>query len=315
MTDCDVLIVGGGPAGLSAALNLARSLHTAIVFDSEQYRNALLPHLHGVPGWDHEDPASIRTRMQKDLLARYNTVSIIRTTISRVAKVDGPQTRFSVADTSGREWSGKKLILATGVSDILPDIPGYADGWVKGIYHCLTSQGFEDRGSKSAGVLGIGDCATLFACTRLSRQARQLADEVRVYTDGNQDLTSEILASIDTAEEKIVVEDRKISHLAHNTSDSSMTVFLDDGFQIKEQFLVHKPRMQVNGNFAEQLGLETFTFGHEIIKANAPFHETSVKGVFAIGDCASPQKLFLNALNMGSFACAGLAAQLQMEPV
>lgn len=133
MTDCDVLIVGGGPAGLSAALNLARSLHTVIIFDSEQYRNSLLPYLHGVPGWDHEDPASVRTRMQKDLLARYDTVSIVRTTVSRVAQIQGPKTCFSVVDIAGREWSGRKLVLATGVSDILPDIPGYADGWVKGM--------------------------------------------------------------------------------------------------------------------------------------------------------------------------------------
>ncbi|KAI1120160.1 thioredoxin reductase glit [Nemania abortiva] len=309
MTDCDVLIVGGGPAGLSAALNLARSLYTVIVFDSEQYRNALLPHLHGVPGWDHEDPASVRTRMQKDLLARYETVSIVRTTVNRAAQIEGPKTRFSVVDTAGREWSGRRL----GVSDLLPDIPGYTDGWVTGIYQCLTSQGFEDRGSSSAGVLGVGDCATAFACTRLSRQARQLAHEVRIYTDGNSDLASQLLASIDTVKDKIVIDDRKISRLAYDTSDSSMTVFFEDGSHTTERFLVHKPRMQVNGPFAEQLGLETFTFGHEIIKVNAPFHETSVKGVFAIGDCASPQKVFLNALNMGSFACAGLAAQLQME--
>ncbi|KAI0107205.1 thioredoxin reductase glit [Nemania sp. FL0031] len=313
MTDCDVLIVGGGPAGLSAALNLARSLHTAIIFDSEQYRNTLLPHLHGVPGWDHEDPASVRTRMQKDLLARYNTVSIVRTTINRVAQIEGPKVSFLAVDTAGREWSGRKLVLATGVSDILPDIPGYTNSWVKGIYHCLTSQGFEERGSSNAGVLGIGDCATVFACIRLSRQARQLAHEVRIYTDGNQNLTSQLLASIDTVKDKTVIEDRKITRLVHDTSGSSMTVFLEDGSHITERFLVHKPRMQVNGHFAEQLGLETFTFGHEIIKVNTPFHETSVNGVFAIGDCASPQKVFLNALNMGSFACAGLAAQLQME--
>ncbi|KAI8632632.1 thioredoxin reductase glit [Xylariaceae sp. FL1651] len=313
MTETDILIVGGGPAGLSAAVNLARSLHTVIIFDSGQYRNALLPHLHGVPGWDHEDPATIRTRMHKDLLARYNTVSIVQTTVTRVNHLSDARSRFSVVDSEGREWFGKKLILATGVSDILPDIPGYKESWVKGIYHCLTSQGFEERDTDTAGVLGIGDCATVFACNRLSRQARQLARQVRIYTDGNRELTSQLTDSIDTARDNIVIEDRKIARLSHNPSDTSVTVFLEDGTAITERFLVHKPRMQVNGGFAEQLGLEMFTFGHEIIKVAAPFHETSLKGCFAIGDCASPQKVFLNALNMGSFACAGLAAQLQME--
>jgi gliotoxin/aspirochlorine biosynthesis thioredoxin reductase len=130
----DVLIIGGGPAGLSAATNLARSLHTVVIFDSKEYRNALLPHLHGVPGWDHEDPSSIRTRMQKDLIARYDTAQIVHVPATHAARCDKGSANFCVTDATKREWFGRKLVLATGVSDLLPDLPGYESCWVNGMY-------------------------------------------------------------------------------------------------------------------------------------------------------------------------------------
>jgi thioredoxin reductase len=179
-------------------------------------------------------------------------------------------------------------------------------------YHCLTSQGYEERGSSSAGVLGVGDCASLRPCLRLAAQARQLSTHVRVYTNGDEKLTAELTANL-LPLGGISVEEGQIASLSKESEGASVTVNLIDGVSHLESFLVHKPRMKVNGQFMQQLGLETFTFGHEIIKVTPPFHETSMSGVFAIGDCASPQKVFLNSLSMGSFACAGLAAQLQMK--
>jgi gliotoxin/aspirochlorine biosynthesis thioredoxin reductase len=179
-------------------------------------------------------------------------------------------------------------------------------------FHCLTSQGFEERGCSSAGVLAIGDCANLRACLRLATQAKQLTGNVRVYTDGDKDLALQLTKEL-VPRGNIVIEDRRLTRLTKEVEDAAISVTLEDGSANVEGFLVHKPRMQVNGSFAKQLGLEMFNFGHDIIKVNPPFHETSEKGVFAIGDCASPQKVFLHALSMGSFACAGLAAQLQME--
>lgn len=183
-------------------------------------------------------------------------------------------------------------------------------------FHCLTSQGFEERDRDSAGVLGIGDCATVFACARLSRQARQLARQVRIYTNGNAELATQLKdAGLSKSDRggSVIIENRGIVRLEKGPKGASVTVLLEDGTAFEEGFLVHKPKMQVNSDFAKQLGLETFHFGHDIIKVNPPFHETSMKGVFAIGDCASPQKVFVHALSMGSFACAGLTAQLQME--
>ena len=147
---------------------------------------------------------------------------------------------------------------------------------------------------------------------RLTAQTKQLTGHVRVYTDGDEELTSELTKKL-VPIGNIVIERRRLNKLVKEPNGSSISVILEDGTSILESFLVHKPMMQVNGPFVKQLGLETFKFGHDIIKVDPPFYETSVKGCFAVGDCASAQKVFVNALSMGSFACAGLTAQLQME--
>jgi thioredoxin reductase len=128
----DVLIIGGGPAGLSAATALARQLYTAVVFDSGVYRNARATHMHAVPTWDHRDPADFRAAARADLLARYDTIRFEQTSVSAVRRTDDG--RFEATDANGIAWRGRKLVLATGVRDVYPDIPGYDDLWGRGLY-------------------------------------------------------------------------------------------------------------------------------------------------------------------------------------
>lgn len=132
----DVMIIGGGPAGLSAASGLARQLYTAVVFDSGVYRNEKAGHMHNVITWDHQDPAVFRKKARDDLLKRYSTIKFQDDTkIERVERTsDG---RFQAIDTQGRTWIGRKLVLATGVRDIYPDIDGYGDCWGTGMYAAL----------------------------------------------------------------------------------------------------------------------------------------------------------------------------------
>lgn len=125
----DVLIIGGGPAGLSVATGLARQLHTAVVFDSGVYRNAPSKHMHNVATWDHRDPSDFRATARVDILRRYSTIQFQNTTIQSVRKT--PQSQFEATDAQGKVWTGRKLMLATGVRDVYPDIDGYADCWAK----------------------------------------------------------------------------------------------------------------------------------------------------------------------------------------
>lgn len=139
----DVLIIGGGPAGLAVATGLARQLYTAVVFDSGVYRNALTKHMHNVPTWDHRDPAEFRAKAKSDLLARYSTVQFEQTKIESIIRVQ--HGRFQATGSDGRTWTGRKLVLASGMTDVAPDIKGYASCWAQGMYVVTSTLPFSSR--------------------------------------------------------------------------------------------------------------------------------------------------------------------------
>lgn len=139
MSDCfDVLIIGGGLAGLSTALSLVRSLHTAVVFDSRAYRSRKANWLHTLPGWDGRDPEEYRAAARQNILSKYNTVQfatgVVIENVIRDADAEFP---FTATDSKGRIWRGRKLVLAMGIQDVPLDVPGYNDCWAKGMYVSL----------------------------------------------------------------------------------------------------------------------------------------------------------------------------------
>src|SRR5690348_7851847 len=94
----DALIIGAGPAGLSAALALARQLHTAVVFDSSLFRNARSAHMHTIPTWDHKDPAAFRGATRKEILERYNTISFEDCEVAKVETTSAGDFAATAAD-------------------------------------------------------------------------------------------------------------------------------------------------------------------------------------------------------------------------
>lgn len=127
----DCLVVGGGPAGLSSALTIARQAQSAVVFDSKEYRDAGAPNMHIVLAWDHENPAKFRAAAKANLVNRYPKIEVQHVKIVAVEKQENGN--FKAISEAGNEWIGRKLILATGVEDMFPDIPGYHDCWIKGM--------------------------------------------------------------------------------------------------------------------------------------------------------------------------------------
>lgn len=124
----DALVIGAGPAGLSAGLALGRVLRTAAIFDTNVFRNVNANHMHTVPTWDHASPVTYRQQSITELRDKYaGTVQFTNTGVVSVQRqVDGS---FSVVDQEGTTWTGKKIILATGVKDVLPSVRGYANAW------------------------------------------------------------------------------------------------------------------------------------------------------------------------------------------
>lgn len=127
----DVLIVGGGPAGLSTALTLARQLHSVVVFDSGSYRNDYADYQHMVLGFDHQEPAHFRAAARENILSRYKTVTIHDVAVATAKKLE--EDLFELTDVNGVAYHGKKLVLATGVEDLMPDLPGFKECWGKGM--------------------------------------------------------------------------------------------------------------------------------------------------------------------------------------
>ena len=127
----DVLIIGGGAAGLSAATGLARQLYNTVVFSNKTFRNARASYMHNFPTWDHQPPSAFRAKAKEDILARYKTVQFEDADITSVRKTEDG--KFEVTDVQGRSWTGRKLVLAHGAEDSFPDIPGYADCFALGM--------------------------------------------------------------------------------------------------------------------------------------------------------------------------------------
>ncbi|KAI0107211.1 putative thioredoxin reductase glit-like protein [Nemania sp. FL0031] len=304
----DALVVGAGPAGLSAALTLARALQKVVVFDSGVFRNQRATHMHTLPTWDHRSPSEFRAAARAELLTRYQTVSFHDSALQNIAKVEGGG--FEAMSADGSRWRGRSVVLAAGVKDVLPDIDGYDNCWVHGIFHCLFCHGYEERGAASAGVLAIGDVADIPPALHLARAAKQLADKVTIYTGGSSDLASALGAALRDDEKSAIVADaRPIARLVKESEGTDVTIHFSDGSSAREVFLVHRPKTELNGPFAQQLALELTPQGD--IQTTPPFGETSVPGVFAAGDCVSMGKIVANAISTGAFTGAGVAAKLQ----
>lgn len=304
----DTLIIGGGPAGLAAALTLARQVQTAVIFDSGEYRNASTDYMHMLPGFDHTNPATYRAAVAENITSRYNTVSIQKVTIKSVKKTEDGH--FEATDSNGKVWSGKKLILASGVTDIYPDIDGYAECWGNGIFHCLFCKGYEDRGCASSGVLAIGGLANVPFGLHVARQASALSKSVTIYTNGSEELASSLVSAFGSAAQ-MKADSRRIKRFRKGPKDSEVIIQFEDETEAVEGFLAHAPPTKAKGSFAEQLGLDTTPSGD--IKAGPPFYQSSVRGVFAAGDNCLPMKNVPLALSAGSLAGMGASTQVLAE--
>jgi gliotoxin/aspirochlorine biosynthesis thioredoxin reductase len=182
-------------------------------------------------------------------------------------------------------------------------------------FHCLFCHGFEERGADSVGVLATGIVTSPEMINHVARMAKNLAHHVTIYTNANPSLAASLPAHIRSS--KISVDDRPIARLAmadgDEASSSRVRISFADGSADKiEGFLTSHPSVEQAGKtLQEQLGLEMTEMGD--VKVTPPWNETSVKGVFAAGDAATPMRNVMQALHRGSFAGAGIVTQIQAE--
>jgi thioredoxin reductase len=178
-------------------------------------------------------------------------------------------------------------------------------------YHCLFCHGYEDAGKPSAGILALGETAVPTVAIALARSARQMMSKVVIYTSNNMAVQTAIADLLGQNNTAITTDDREIVSLALGAQGSGITITFADGSSVQEAFLAHKPPTKLNSPFAEHLGVELAPGGE--IKVTPPFGATSVRGVYAAGDCATPMKNVMQAMHMGTFAGVGIAHDLQAE--
>jgi len=293
----DVIIIGGSFAGLAAALQLGRARRKVTVLDTGMPRNRFAGHSHGLLGHDHKPPLDILAEARQQL-ARYPAISLVN---ARAESISGAIDNFSVLTGNGESLGARRLILSYGVADQMPNVPGFAECWGTSIVPCPYCDGFEVAG-RHWGVLWTGpqsyQSAKLF---------QHWTDKLTVFADGHE-IPSEIQA--DLARRQIAVADGRIAGIAHQKGHIS-TVNLDSGRNIAVDVLFAQPRNKPSAGLHESLGLATADTPTGIVLKVDERRETSVPGIYAAGDLATP---FLPSVTQASSqgAMAGIFAQQSM---
>lgn len=262
----DVIVIGGGPAGLQAALTLGRMHRDVLLLDSGQYRNGTVEHAHNYATHDGIAPAELRRLARADVAA-YETVEVREAAAERVEQ-DGDDFVVHLGEASERSAA---VILATGVRDALPDIPGLADAWGKEIAHCPFCHGHELAGGT-----------------------------VALDVDGAH--AERLTAMLGRLDAELVPVFGRVQRVERR--DGGLDLTLDDGtIHVDGMFI--GPTFSQSAPFAEQLGLALNDSG--CVRVDA-FHATSMPGVFAAGDAAHVPDLPMPMSSILTSQAAGLVA-------
>jgi len=290
-TQYDVVVIGGGPAGLQATLTLARVHRRVLMLDSGHYRNDPAAHMHNVVTHDGTAPAEFRMAARKELAA-YDTVEVRDDTATSVASADGGF-RISLGD---EVVTSRTVLLATGLTDTLPDKPGLAALFGSVVAHCPFCHGHEFAG-RPVGILGASSAA------HLPRMIGPIASRVSVFTDG-EELDAELPAGV-------LVRTERVTGVC--PSSLGATVGFESGPTEEVAGLFVTTKLAQRAPFAEQLGLRMLDSGCVEVD---PFGRTSMPGVHAAGDMAHqaslpmPMASVMSAAASGQVAAAALVAFL-----
>lgn len=293
----DVIIVGGSYAGLSAALSLGRSLRNVLIIDSGLPCNRQTPHSHNFLTQDGSVPQEI-AKLGKHQVAQYPSVSFHEgRAIKGEQLVDG----FTITVDNGKQFTGKKLIFATGIADTMPAIKGFADCWGISVIHCPYCHGYEVRGAKT-GLIANGDKAA-----HMASLIHNLTDKLTILTAGKANFTAEQEAKF--IKHNIAVVEKEISEIIHEEGYVQSVVFVDGNTMDFKAVYAPLPFTQ-HCTIVEDLGC-TFT-EQGFIQVDG-LQKTSVAGVYACGDNCSPMRSVSNAVSTGTFCGAMVNMELVTE--
>jgi len=296
----DAVVIGGGAAGLNGALMLARSKRAVVVVDAGAPRNAPAEAVHGLLARDGTPPAELLRAGREEVL-RYGG-RILDGEVADAAVAEGG---FAVTLTSGRVLSARRLLLATGLVDVLPDIPGLAAHWGHDLVHCPYCHGWEVRDRP------IGILATSTASVHQALLFRQLSDDV-VYLENGHRLDADArdrLAAIDVP----LVEGRVTA--VESDSGRISGARLDDGRLVAREVLAVATRVEARVAGFRSLGVrvDDLPGGTGTTVHADEFGRTGVPGVWAAGNVSSAMAQVGAAAAAGALAGAQINADIAAE--
>lgn len=300
----DAIIVGGSYAGLSAALVLGRSLRRVLVIDAGQPANRQTPHAHGFLTRDGQTPAEL-SAIARQQVSQYPTVQFWSgTVVTAVQSANGFRVSTGPAyQAGGVEFQARKLLLATGLADIMPDLPGFADCWGRSVLHCPYCHGYEVHG-QPLGVFGNGDMGVEFATL-----IHHWSDQVTLFTDGPATLTADQRQTLGQLDIPII--ETPIAAIEHEAGLLT-ALLLADGNRARPRAVFARVPFRQHTDVADQLGCAITESG--LVEATE-FGETNVPGVFAAGDTTTLFRQVAIAVANGAKAGAWINRELMAEEV
>jgi thioredoxin reductase len=298
MSQYDVAVIGGGAAGLSAALVLSRARRKVAVVDAGNPRNAPAAHLHGYLSRDGFSPGDLLRCGRKEV--QHYGGEFVDGTVTDLAGDDRSGFRAGLAD--GQRISARRLLITTGLRDELPDLPGLWERWARDVLHCPYCHGHEVR-DRRIGVLG-GTAGSV----RYAQIVRQWTHDLIYFTtpgtlttDERTQLAARGVGIVEGVIERLVIDD-----------DQLRGVELRDGRVVPRDALFVPPRFVPNNHLLTVLGCDVDNDGWVTTDTTG---RTSVAGVWAAGNVVDPRAQVITAAGAGSAAAIALNADLVDDDV
>lgn len=287
MTESAV-VIGGGAAGLSAALVLARACLSVRVLDGGTPRNAISPAMHGMIGHDGITPAQFRERAREDL-ERYGVVFDGR----RAASIERRGAELSIGLEDGTSLTTPRALLATGLLDRLPALPGLREVWGRSAFFCPHCHGWEHRGERW-GVLAIQK-----SVARMTPSYLRWTPSITLLLNGRTDVPAETLAML--AQRAITIAPDAVASL-RTEGDALRAAVFADGTELRlDALLLHPPQRQCDLVLFSGVKLDD----EGMVKIDE-HHRSSLSGLWAAGDCTGKSSRALAAAAHGAEAAASM---------
>ncbi|MGN6611937.1 MAG: FAD-dependent oxidoreductase [Angustibacter sp.] len=301
---CDVAVVGGSAAGLAAALQLGRQRRSVIVIDSGEPRNAPAAHMHSFLGRDGTDPAELLAAGRAEVRSYGGEVLAGRAV--QVSRDDGG--RFVVDLASGDSVVARRLVVATGLADELPDVEGLAQHWGRAVIHCPFCHGYEVRDQR------LVQLVTHPMGLHVAPLLRQLTDRLTVLVAPGVEVDAAQIETLVAGGVDVRVDATAKRVLAD--ADGRLTgVALADGSQLEADAMLVGPRFRARVEPFGAIGLHAaahVTGLGDVLEVDA-MGATAVEGLFAVGSITDPSQQVLSAAAHGSRVGGAVAISLATE--